>query len=221
MKIQPGQPQPSALPGQTVPAQTSPLKLPGTGKVSSGENSPFEVLNALDRWRSEEEATQKDAVRWPLEKMPLAVYVEPTLEFSLDFLTIMRQWEAASEGLIRFRSVTDPDKANIVFSWSDETVVGRDYEVGHAKREVQGTRITHVKITLIRQPLIDGHLSPADRQKRLIATVLHETGHALGLEHSKSRSDVMHHRGWKITSLGSGDVKSLKSLYRTGRQLLL
>lgn len=189
-----------------------PAKLPPEAVKPQG---PFEALDALARRCSEEESAQRESVRWPLGKIPLGVFIEAAPDTDFDFLPIMRQWEAASQGMIRFCPVLSAHEADIVFVWSDETVCGRDYEVGHANRTVQGRRITRVVITLIREPLIDAHLSPSRRKERLVATILHETGHALGLEHSDRKEDVMHHRGWQRTVLSENDVRRIQLLYRS------
>jgi predicted Zn-dependent protease len=153
--------------------------------------------------------------------MPLSVFIDPNpdmpgLEQAL--FIAMRQWEVASLGLIRFKPPSllpaDRDAADILVSWSNETTLGRDHEVGHAKRTVHGKRILHVDITLIAQPLIDGHLSADRRKARLMATILHETGHALGLEHSDQAADVMHYRGWQRPYLSDNDIHRIRTLYQ-------
>ncbi len=186
------------------------------------EKNPLTALNALSEWRTAEEITSKTAVRWSMTQMPLRVWVDsaesqPLVQEKLLFATL-RQWEIASEGLIRFRlmdaAIESVENADIQFSWQDETVKGRDYEVGHANRDVQGNRIRKATITLIRKPIIDGHLSPEKQRSRLLATILHEIGHALGLEHSDSAQDVMYYRGWQRETLSANDIHRLKMLYR-------
>lgn len=185
------------------------------------DKRPQSALHALGEWRGGE-GHSRQSVRWSLEQCPLKIWMEPSEDPTfpgekLMFATL-RQWEIASEGLIRFRlmdKVTESqDTADIVFKWSRETVKGRDYEVGHANRQVQGQRIRRVEITLIEEPLIDGHLTLDKRRSRLLATVLHEVGHALGLEHSESSQDVMYHRGWQRNTLSQSDIHRLQELYR-------
>lgn len=185
------------------------------------EKNPLTALNALNEWRAGESNTRQ-SVRWSLEQMPLKIWIEPTADPALPgeklLYAILRQWEIASEGLIRFRlmdrAIESRETADICFDWSRETVKGRDYEVGHANREVQGQRIRRVEITLIQEPLIDGQLTPEKRRSRLLATVLHETGHALGLEHSENSQDVMYYRGWQRSNLSPNDAERLLALYR-------
>ncbi len=189
------------------------------------EHNPLAALNALGAWRAESTQTTGQAVRWPLEQMPLSVWFPASTDQSLPgpqvLFAALRQWEMGTDGLIRFRLMDahteSVEQAHIEFGWARETTKGRDYEVGHANREVQGSRIRRVSITLIQEPLIDGHLSLAQRQSRLLATVLHETGHALGLEHSESSQDVMFYRGWRREQLSHNDIRRIRELYQQGR----
>lgn len=184
---------------------------------------PLTALNALEQWRVHEEDTQRHTCRWHSDKMPLRVIIEPCphapedIEFTKALWTIIKQWEAASQGLIRFAMMeTTPwttNTADILITWSEQTTLGRNFEVGHTQRTVQGKQITQAVITLIQTPVIDGHLSPAKRTQRLYATVLHEVGHALGLEHSQDKRDVMYYRGWQRTLLSTGDIQRIQDLY--------
>ena len=190
------------------------------------QQSPLDALSALEQWRVHAEDTTKHSARWSLTQCPLKVFVEPHPDQTAEalqhanpqaLLGAMRQWEAATQGAIRFTLITAPrhrpEDADLLISWDAQTTLGRDYEVGHTNRTVQGQRLTHAHITLITQPLIDGHLSPLQRQQRLYTTVLHETGHALGLEHSDSAKDVMHHRGWQHPTLSENDIQRIRHLY--------
>lgn len=203
-------------------------------------------MEALRQWQAHQEEAGTLEVRWLLENMPLGVYIDPppsgvapatsspsgnsevengkssshgkpeAANLRKLIFTSMRQWEAASGGLIRFNLLDLPatrESADILITWSAETTLGRENEVGHTNRELQGRRITRALITLIENPRIDARLSPHRQGLRLIATVLHETGHALGLEHSQDSRDLMHHRGWQRPSLSANDINRLKALY--------
>jgi len=174
----------------------------------------------------QDEAHQRQSVSWPLEKFPLKVALEPCPVGDASGITpkeafaVLRQWEAAYPGVIRFQLANTPaqrNTADILIRWSHETTLGRDYEVGHTNRKVQGKRITSAEITLIVNPVIDRHIGPVQQQQRLHATILHEVGHALGLEHSDNRDDVMYYRGWQRGYLSNGDIQRMKTLYSTGQ----
>ncbi|WP_373532822.1 matrixin family metalloprotease [Vampirovibrio sp.] len=230
MKIPDKQPRPSA--GARIPAARSDQKGLSLDSFKletvrqSVEKNPLAALSALGQWRSSESKTEGQAVRWSLAQMPLKIWLAPSGEAAMPserlLFATLRQWEVASEGQIRFR-LMDPateqsEDGDIVFQWSRETVKGRDYEVGHANRELQGQRIRKAHITLILEPVIDGHLTPEKRRDRLMATVLHEVGHALGLEHSEHSKDVMYYRGWQQTVLSPQDAQRLMALYRDAQQ---
>ncbi len=223
MNIPPQSRQPKSTGQSAPPLSVNNFKLETLRQ--SIEHNPLAALGALGAWRAESTQTTAQAVRWPLEQMPLSVWLPASTDQSLpgvpSLFAALRQWEMGTDGLIRFR-LMDPntesvEQAHIEFCWSRETTKGRDYEVGHANREVQGSRIRRVTITLIQEPLIDGHLSPAQRQSRLLATVMHEVGHALGLEHSESSQDVMFYRGWRREQLSPNDLRRIKDLYQQGR----
>lgn len=170
--------------------------------------------------------------RWLEAAFPLRVAIEepgPDTfdgDFAAFAMTTLKLWEEASKGLVRFVQVeyklqdetesvdVHSDEGNdIHLVWATEATHGRPYEVGHAHRTLQGDEITHVQVTLLRHPAIDAELSPHQRQLRLQATLLHEFGHALGLEHSMSEHAVMFHQGWKNTHLSPEDLDALQVLY--------
>lgn len=169
--------------------------------------SPFQI----NGWKPQQ------AVRWHPASFPLKVKIAPFGQLAQVFPDILKDWEAASEGMIQFL-YNSPGTPDITVSWSNETTLGRDYEVGHAKRQVTSTGwIEHVDITLLQDPLIDKRLNPTQQFLRLRATILHEFGHALGLEHSTGKRDVMHYQGWRNFILSKQDIQALKTLYLNPR----
>lgn len=225
MKIQPNPHQagrPSVSAGRSDGAYTHPGR---TSEPAPGKQpfSALETLDALAQWQAGEETPQGGKVRWAADKMPLKVFVEPDArqkDVRRLLHTALMQWEVASEGAVRFHLLDAlpalRDQADIVIDWAAETTLGRDYEVGHTDRSIQGVYITRATMTLIQTPVIDAHLSPEQQKYRLFSTLLHEVGHALGLEHSDRKEDVMHHRGWRHTMLSGNDIKRIQALYRTG-----
>ncbi|MEB3287321.1 MAG: matrixin family metalloprotease [Vampirovibrionales bacterium] len=184
---------------------------------------------------------QSASVRWRANRMPLVVYMEPLPESSSATYTAsdanalleeaLKAWQNASitphlnpaSAGIGFRRLFQPpednSKPDILFRWVSETVLGRTYETGHARRELEtpvtssSGFMTHVEITLVDCPVIDAHLSSQQRLLRLQATLLHEIGHALGLEHALAKTDVMYYQGWRNTILSPGDIAALQALY--------
>lgn len=211
---------PGGLFGPEQPVPKSPANTPSV--VWPG-GSMLEALGMLAPW-NQDEAPPELTVRWHREAMPLAVHVEDNALRPLVMHTL-RQWEQATEQRVRFRDLLGVAGADIVVAVSTETVRGRDYEVGHTRRQVSGRDsagyglIRHVDVTLIDKPAIDVRLDANGRKQRLIATILHEFGHALGLEHSDCQDDVMHHRGWRQTRLSANDCRRIVTLYDWERVL--
>jgi len=162
------------------------------------------------------EKYMKAVYRWPSEAMPLRVFYPEGLDWS----QILDQWVLGSRKQVSFVTVQDPTTADIVFSWTDSAVNGRPFEVGHTKNAVndQGV-ITKAEIQMLREPLIDKQLAGLERKMRLQATVLHEIGHALGLEHGEHAQDAMYFRGWQNAYLSEHDCQRIQGLYPEGPQL--
>ncbi len=178
----------------------------------------MDPLHALEEWRRlEEDQGNENVVRWHPEKAKtLAVYIQPPpkAEWGPIILQACREWESSSMGLVQLLSSVRSESADIRIEWAETAITGRDFEVGHTKCDVKYPGwITQATVTLLIQPEIDKHLSEAACNQRLYTTVLHELGHALGLEHSKNAKDIMYHQGWRNRHLTANDIERLQQLY--------
>lgn len=195
-----------------------PLSVPLDSFISfSPEISPWQVADKLlksrPRWAEGKNILNVGYDMPPLKEKSLPVFLQVLSGACL-------QWQHASKGRFIFNVLDSPvtpfsnqEQLDIVIHWSQETTRGRAYEVGHANRILKKNVISHVDITLITSPLIDRDLSPKQQIDRLYATLLHELGHALGLEHSMQSSAVMFYRGWRQTQLTHDDKQELLLLY--------
>ena len=77
----------------------------------------------------------------------------------------------------------------------------------------QHKRLQAITLTVVKSPAIDRQLTPDQQADRLAATLLHEMGHALGLDHLPQPDAVMHSQGWRNTVLSSWDAALLKQKY--------
>lgn len=151
------------------------------------------------------------ALRWAKRDLPLLWVAE---DFDTALLeSVMSEWCEASGHKISFENAHRNSEAALYLEWVDQAVIGRDYEVGHTNRRIQENRITYAHISLLRNPAIDRHLSPLQKRQRLRTTLLHEIGHALGVEHSNNSEDVMYYRGWKNEHLSHFDAQRIRLLY--------
>jgi predicted Zn-dependent protease len=154
------------------------------------------------------------AFRWAKTDLPILWFAAPG--FDRDFLEkAMAEWESASQGKLRFEAAKRTQDARLHFEWIDQSVIGRDYEVGHTNRRVEGGRILSAEISMMRHPIIDRHLSETQQKQRFYTTLLHELGHALGVEHSNNPEDVMYYRGWQNEHLSVQDIQRVCLLYAT------
>ena len=196
---------------QALPTLKPPRGLKDTSSVLKQVGKPLNEPTSQPHWAQmpviisleafPEKSSLKDSSKWLLKEA-------------------LQQWTAASAGKLLFvqtshlNSHTKEDWPGIVISWTDTPTLGRDYEVGHTLNQVNNqAEIQHSHIELLTAPAIDQTLSPVQQQQRLLATYLHELGHALGLEHNHQSKAVMHYRGWKNTQLHSADIKTLQQLY--------
>jgi|GEM_PF-5211548 len=132
------------------------------------------------------------------------------------FLTeALAAWTAVSHGKVTLIQVDVlvPETPDIQFHWTNETNPQRQYEVGRTESLKKNSFITHSDIYLQRDPIIYGHLSPHEEEAQFLSTLLHELGHALGLEHTQHPHSVMYYRSLQNTRITPEDTAQLQRLY--------
>ena len=110
-------------------------------------------------------------------------------------------WERASDGKLRFTETKDRTNALIRFRWADKDsgLYGEAVPIS-----VNGRRGRDLHI-LINQDRSDDHLL---RDTVVYLTCLHESGHALGLEHTRAFADIMYNFQY------GGDITEYFGRYR-------
>ncbi|MDD3012467.1 MAG: matrixin family metalloprotease [Candidatus Gastranaerophilales bacterium] len=181
-----------------------------------------DFVNELLSWRQNEKLESRKCPRWDMSRIPLKYFISNSDEsdrFLSDFMDAAQSsflpWSRASAGLIRFERVFNEDLSDIAIDWTDTTTPGRNFESGHADLKVLNNKIEKAKIKIVISPLIDNLASSKQRIERVRRTSLHEIGHALGLNHSENRKDMMYYRGINNNRLSSNDIKRLADLYQS------
>lgn len=118
----------------------------------------------------------------------------------------MEAWQAASGGRLTLERTSDHDKAHIRIYWAN----GRDGLYGEARPIlVDGVRGAEVYVLAPAANASGGDLLL--RETVLYLTCLHESGHALGLDHTAAFADIMYNFQY------GGDIAEYFGRYR--RQL--
>lgn len=99
--------------------------------------------------------------------------------------TALNQWTTLSEGKLQFRMVNDATRAQISFGWTTNAAQMESAdELGVTALNLDGAgNIVRAHVTLL--------AGTGASMQREYVVVLHELGHALGLQHSSMPGDVM------------------------------
>lgn len=143
------------------------------------------------------------AQRW--EKDTLNVYI---IENAKEYIMkkAFTKWQSASRERIKFKYVQNEDNADIVVEYV-ENLPGM--VVGLCTNNYSNEEIIYSKIYLARKNNVKAILTN-DEYYRIM---LHEIGHALGLEHSQNNNSIMRENAMEITDISLSDRKTFQELY--------
>jgi hypothetical protein len=118
----------------------------------------------------------------------------------------MEAWQAGSDGKLKLERVAERDKAHIRIYWAN----GRDGLYGET-RPIQVGSVRGAEVYVLAPAANASDNDALLRETVLYLTCLHESGHALGLEHTSAFADIMYNFQY------GGDIPEYFARYR--RQL--
>ena len=126
--------------------------------------------------------------RWVAQ--PVYVYIPNYGNISKYMQQAFLEWENKSNELIKFKFVNKPSNANIQVNFVDHvTNCNSPLAVGCARMSMRGGQYYSCQLDIAMQKKYGDGYRPI---KNIYGVMLHEIGHAIGLDHSQSPNSIMY-----------------------------